>query len=192
MYEKLLAFLLFLAFALAGCANKDNLTDEESGIKKVENYNKENLQDKKENLPKIARNLDEAVRIFHNHNFGDGRKDSLNIDKFKVEFTNEVFVLKIEGFKNGKIYMLTIDDNAQIIDERIENDRDDKKLALNFKEIIPGAKAMEKAMKGQAKGAWVKGYELKIENGKAVYEIDIAEGRDVKIDATSGEIIKEF
>ena len=115
MNEKLLAFLLCLAFALAGCANKDNLTDEESGIKKVQNYDKENSQDKKGNLPEIARNLDEALQIFHNHNFGDGRMDSINIDKLTVEFTNEVFVLKIEGFKNGKIYMLTIDDNAQII-----------------------------------------------------------------------------
>ena len=86
--------------------------------------------------------------------------------------------------------MLTIDDNAQIIDEKIEDDKDNKTLALDFKNIIPGTLAMEKSLKGQAKGAWVKGYELKIEDGKAIYDIDIADGRDIKIDAVTGEIIE--
>lgn len=190
MNKKLLAFVLALGIAFVVCANKDKLTNVEAGIKKVQNYDKENIQDKKENLPEIVRSLDEALQIFHNHNFGDGRMDSINIDKLTMEFTNEVFVLKIEGFNNGKTYMLTIDDNAQIIDEKIENDKDKKTLALDFKDIIPATKAMEVAMKSQAKGAWVKGYDLKIENGKAIYDVDIAEGRDVKIDAASGKIIK--
>ena len=116
--------------------------------------------------------------------------DSINIDKIKVEFTNELFILKIEGFKNGKKYMVTIDDNAQIIDEKIEDEKNNKTLSLDFKNIISGVDAMEKALEDQAKGAWVKGYELKIEDGKAVYYINIAEGRDVKIDAASGEIIE--
>lgn len=190
MNKKLLAFLFALTLAFVGCGNKKDLTNKETGIKKVQNYDKENSQNKKGNLPEIARSLDEALQIFHNHNFGDGRMDSINIDELTMEFTNEVFVLKIEGFKNGKTYILAIDDNAQIIDEKIENAKDNKTLALDFKDIIPATKAMEKALKDQAKGAWVKGYDLKIEDGKAVYDIDIAEGRDVKIDAASGQIIK--
>lgn len=47
---------------------------------------------------------------------------------------------------------------------------------------------MEKALEKQSKDAWVKGYELKIENKRTVYYINIAEGRDVKINATTGEI----
>lgn len=190
MNKKLLAFLFALALAFVGCGNKKDLTNKEAGIKKVQNYDKKSSQNKKGNLPEIARNLDEALQIFHKHNFGDGEIDSINIDKVKVELTNEVFVLKIEGFKNGKTYMLTINDNAQIIDEKIENDRDKKTLALDFDNIISGTEAMEKALEDQAKGAWVKGYELKIENGKAIYDINIAEGRDVKIDAATGKIIK--
>lgn len=107
-----------------------------------------------------------------------------------MEFTNELFILNIEGFKNGNIYKLKIDDNAQIIEEKIEEDKNEKKLALDFKNIISGVDAMEKALENQAKGAWVRGYELKIENNKAVYYINIAEGKDMKIDATTGEIIK--
>ena len=116
--------------------------------------------------------------------------DSINIDKIKMEFTNELFVLNIEGFKNGKIYKLKIDDNAQILEEKIEKDTTNKKLALDFKNIISGVDAMEKALEKQSKGAWVKGYELKIEDKKAVYYINIAEGRDIKINGSTGEIIK--
>lgn len=191
MIKKLLATVLALAFIFAGCNNKENLTKNEDGIKKVQNYDKENRQDKKENLPKFASSLDEAVQIFHNYNFGDGRIDSINIDRLKVEFTKDIFTLKIEGFKNGKIYMLTINDNAQIIDEKIEDDKDNKRLALDFKDIIPGTEVMEKALDGQSKGAWVKGYELKIEDGKAIYDIDVAEGEDVIINATNGKVIKK-
>ena len=47
---------------------------------------------------------------------------------------------------------------------------------------------MEKALEGQ-EGAWVKEYELDVENDKAIYEIDIEDGNDIKIDAATGEIL---
>ncbi|MEQ0488277.1 PepSY domain-containing protein [Anaerococcus murdochii] len=189
MIKKVLIAFLAIVSLLTGC-NNTNKENTETGIRQVEYKDTKIPKIKKESVPDFAKSLDDALKIFHSHNFGDGRMDSINIDKLTMEFTNEVFVLKIEGFKNGKTYMLAIDDNAQIIDEKIENDKDNKTLALDFKDIIPATKAMEKALKDQAKGAWVKGYDLKIENGRAVYDIDIAEGRDVKIDAASGQIIK--
>lgn len=189
MNKKILIGLLAFIFLLTGCNNikKENT---ETGIRQVENKDTKISKIKKESAPDFAKSLDYALKIFHNHNFGEGRMDSINIDKIRVEFTNEIFIIKIEGFKNGKIYMLTIDDNAQIIDEKNENDKDNKKLALDFKDIISGVAAMEKALEDQAKGAWVKGYELRIEDGRAVYDMNIAEGKDVKIDAASGQIIK--
>ena len=180
-----------LIFLLTGCNNESNEKKSETGIKQVENKNINITESKKKPIPEIAKNLDDALKIFHNHNFGEANMDSINIDKIKMEFTNELFILKIEGFKNGKIYKLKIDDNAQILDEKIEKDTNHKTLALDFKNIISGVDEMEKALEKQSKGAWVKGYELKIENKKAVYYINIAEGRDVKIDATSDEIIEK-
>lgn len=189
MIKKVLIAFLAIVSLLTGC-NNTNKENTETGIRQVENKDTKISKIKKESFPDFAKSLDDALKIFHNHNFGEANMDSINIDKIKMEFTNELFILKIEGFKNGKIYMLTIDDNAQIIDEKIEDDKDNKILALDFKNIIPGTLAMEKSLKGQAKGAWVKGYELKIEDGKAIYDIDIAEGRDIKIDAVTGEIIE--
>lgn len=49
---------------------------------------------------------------------------------------------------------------------------------------------MEKALEGQKEGAWVVEYELEIDDGKAVYDIDVENGEDVKVDATTGEIIE--
>lgn len=190
MNKKISICLLILIFLLAGCNNEAKDKNFETGIKQVENKDINISGSKKKPIPEVAKNLDDAIKIFHNHNFGEANMDSINIDKIKVEFTNELFILNIEGFKDGKIYKLKINDNAQILEEKIEKDTNNKKLALNFKNIISGVDAMEKALENQSKGAWVKGYELKIENRKAVYYINIAEGRDMKINATTGEIIK--
>lgn len=189
MNKKVLIAFLAIVSLLTGC-NNTNKENSETGIRQVENKDTKNSKIKKEPVPNFAKNLDDALKIFHNHNFGEANMDSINIDKIKVEFTNELFILKIEGFKNGKKYMVTIDDNAQIIDEKIEDEKNNKTLSLDFKNIISGVDAMEKALEDQAKGAWVKGYELKIKNDKAIYDINIAEGKDVKIDAASGEIIE--
>lgn len=184
--------LLVIIFLLAGCNNGSNEKKSETGIKQVENKNINITESKKKTIPEIAKNLDDSLKIFHKHNFGEADTNSINIDKIKMEFTNELFILKIEGFKNGKIYKLKIDDKAQILDEKIEKDTTNKTLALDFKNIISGVDAMEKALKNQSKGAWVKGYELKIEDKKAVYYINIAEGKDIKIDGLSGEIIEKI
>ena len=189
MNKKILIAFLAIVYLLTGC-NNTNKENSETGIRQVENKDTKNSKIKKEPVPDFARSLDDALKIFHNHNFGQANMDSINIDKIKMEFNNELFILKIEGFKNEKIYKLKIDDNAQILEEKIEKDTTNKKLALDFEKLYPPTKAMENALEDQAKGAWVKGYELKIEDKKAVYYINIAEGKDMKIDATTGEIIE--
>lgn len=191
MIKKVLIAFLAIVSLLTGC-NNTNKENTETGIRQVENKDTKISKIKKESIPDFAKSLDDALKIFHNHNFGEANMDSINIDKIKMEFTNELFILNIEGFKNGKIYKLKIDDNAKILEEKIEKSPNNKTLALDFKNIISGVDAMEKALENQAKGAWVRGYELKIENGKAIYDINIAEGRDIKIDAATGEIIKWF
>lgn len=191
MNKKIFTCILSLIFLLAGCNNYANEKKPETGIKQVENKDINEAKSNKNPIPQVAKNLDDAIKIFHDHNFGDGRITSINIDNIKMKFTNELFILKIVGFKNGKVYKLKIDDNAQILEEKIEKDYDNKKLALDFDKLYPPSKALEKALEGQAKGAWVKGYELKIENKRAVYYINITEGKDIKIDGASGEIIEK-
>lgn len=190
MNKKISISLLVLVFLIAGCDNKVNEKKSETGIRQAENQDINKSEIKKKSMPEVAKNLDDALKIFHDQNFGEADMDSINIDKIKVEFTNELFILKIEGFKKGKTYRLTIDDNGNIIEEKIEEDKNEKKLALDFDKLYPPTKAMEKALENQAKGAWVKGYEIKIEEGKVIYDIDLAEGKDIKINGATGEIIK--
>ncbi len=125
MNEKISICLLVLIFLLTGCNNGSNDKKSETRIKQVENKNINEAKSKKKPIPEVAKSLDDTLKIFHNHNFGEANMDSINIDKIKMEFTNELFILKIEGFKNGKIYKLKIDDNAQILEEKIEKDKID-------------------------------------------------------------------
>ena len=182
--------------------NKNNQTKiedtqkaENKGVKEVENTKKDDdeklLRDvDRDRLPQVATNPEEAVKIFHEHKFGDGSEGSINISKIKLKFFNEALDYEIEGFKDGKEYKLKIADNGKIVEEEIDEDDDTNKLALDFDKIIPATEAMEKALEGQAENAWVVEYELEIEDGKAIYDIDIENGNDVKIDAVTGEIIK--
>lgn len=211
MKAKKLIPILAAVLILGACGNDAEKTKEENineqtkiedtqkaenkGVKEVENTKKDDdeklLRDvDRDRLPQVATNPEEAVKIFHEHNFGDGSEGSINISKIKLKFFNEALDYEIEGFKDGKEYKLKIADNGKIVEEEIDEDDDTNKLALDFDKIIPATEAMEKALEGQAENAWVVEYKLEIEDGRAVYDIDIENGNDVKIDAITGEIIK--
>ena len=163
--------------------------DTNTGVKEVSDDDKKSSNTEKEKAPEVAMNMEDAVKIFHEHNFGDGSADALNIDKFKVEILDKDIIYEIEGFKDGKAYQLKINNNGEILEEEIEDDDDKKKLAIDFSKIISGVDAMEKSLEGQAEDVKVKEYELKIEDGKTVYEVELDNDKDVKIDATTGDII---
>lgn len=201
MKTKNLSLILLASLLLGACGNKEakpaedvkqeasQVEDTNSGVKEVSDDNKKSANTDKEKAPEIATNMEDAVKIFHEHNFGDGSANALNIDKLKVEILDNDIIYEIEGFKDGKEYQLKINNNGEILEEELEDD-DKKKLAIDFAKIISGEDAWEKALEDEARDVKVKEYELKIEDGKTVYEVELDNGKDVKIDATTGEIIK--
>ena len=211
MKIKNLSLILLASLLLGACGNKDakpaekpkqevsqvketkqeesQVDETKTGVKVVKDDGKKPNEEEKEKVPEFATNADEALKIFHDHNFGDGSNDAINIDKLKVKILDRGIIYSIEGFKDGKEYQLKINNNGEILEEKIEDDDDNKKLAIDFTKIISGVDAMDKALEGQGEKAWVKEYEMKIEDGKAVYDIYVENGEDVKIDAESGEII---
>lgn len=201
MKTKNLSLILLASLLLGACGNKEakpaedvkqeasQVEDTNSGVKEVSDDNKKSANTDKEKAPEVATNMEDAVKIFHEHNFGDGSANALNIDKLKVEILDNDIIYEIEGFKDGKEYQLKINNNGEILEEELEDD-DKKKLAIDFAKIISGEDAWEKALEDEARDVKVKEYELKIEDGKTVYEVELDNGKDVKIDATTGEIIK--
>ena len=202
MKIKNLSLILLASLLLGACGNKTPKPAEETkkeesqvdetktGVKEVKDDGKKPNEEEKEKVPEFATNADEALKIFHDHNFGDGSVDAINIDKLKVEILDNDLIYEIEGFKDGKEYKLKINNKGEILEEEIEDDNDNKKLAIDFTKIISGVDAWEKALEGQAEDVKVKENELKIEDGKVVYEVELDNGKDVKIDATTGDIIE--
>ena len=202
MKIKNLSLILLASLLLGACGNKTPKPAEETkqeeiqvdetktGVKEVKDNDKKPNKEEKEKVPEVAMNMEDAIKIFHEHNFGDASADSFNFDKLKVEILDKDIIYSIEGFKDGKAYQLKINNNGKVLEEKIEDDDDKKKLAIDLKKIISGVDAWEKSLEGQAKDVKVKEYELKIEDGKVIYEVELDNGKDVKIDATTGEIIK--
>lgn len=202
MKIKNLSLILLASLLLGACGNKTpkpaketkqeeiQVDETKTGVKEVKDNDKKPNKEEKEKVPEVAMNMEDAIKIFHEHNFGDASADSFNFDKLKVEILDKDIIYSIEGFKDGKAYQLKINNNGKILEEKIEDDDDKKKLAIDLKNIISGVDAWEKSLKGQAEDVKVKEYELKIEDGKVVYEVELDNGKDVKIDATTGEIIK--
>ena len=206
MKIKNLSLILLASLLLGACGNKDakpaeetkqetkqetsQVEDTNTGVREVSEDDKKSSNTEKEKAPEIAMNMEDAIKIFHEHNFGDASADSFNFDKLKVEVLDNDIIYEIEGFKDGKKYQLKINSNGKILEENIEDDDDKKKLAIDFTKIISGADAWEKALEGQAEDVKVKEYELKIEDGKTVYEVKLDNGKTVTIDAASGEIIE--
>ena len=202
MKIKNLSLILLASLILGACGNKEvkpaekpkqetsQVEDTNTGVKEVSDDDKKTDDTDKEKAPEVAMNMEDAVKIFHEHNFGDASADSFNFDKLKVEILDKDIIYEIEGFKDGKEYQLKINNNGKILEEKIEDDDDNKKLAIDFTKIISGADAMEKSLEGQARDVKVKEYELKIEDGKVVYDIELDNSKDVKIDATTGDIIE--
>ncbi|MCW6678368.1 PepSY domain-containing protein [Anaerococcus sp. NML200574] len=202
MKIKNLSLILLASLILGASGNKEvkpaekpkqetsQVEDTNTGVKEVSEDDKKTDDTDKEKAPEVAMNMEDAVKIFHEHNFGDASADSFNFDKIKVEILDKDIIYSIEGFKDGKEYQLKINNNGKILEEKIEDDDDKKKLAIDFTKIISGEDAWEKSLEGQAEDVKVKEYELKIEDGKVVYDIELDNGKDVKIDATTGDIIK--
>lgn len=172
--------------------NKDESSDSDDGVKEVadddKNDDEKNVREfKRSPIPEVDTSMEDAVDIFYDH-FKD---DSININSIKLDFFNESLDYVIEGFKDGEEYELKIAaTNGAVVEEKTDKDDDTDEEALDLKNIITAQEAMEKALKGQKEGAWVVEYELEIDDGKAVYDIDVEDGEDVTIDATTGEIIE--
>lgn len=196
MKNKNLALVLATALVLGACGNQaakpaEETKQEESQtaesndvVKEVSNDAKTSAKDP---IPATEKTLEEAIDAFYAH-FGD---DAIELTGAGFDEEDGKYCYEINGFKDGQEYELVLDANTlEVISENKEAEDDNTIMAIDRASLITAKEAMEKALEGQADGVYVEGYELEVENGKAIYDIDLENAEDVKIDAASGEIIK--
>lgn len=202
MKNKNLALVLATALVLGACGNEAAKPNEESKpaetettetAKTTENNDvvKEVSNDTetaaKDPIPATEKTLEEAIDTFYTH-YGD---DTIELTGAELDEEDGKYCYEIKGFKEGEEYKLVLDANTlEVVSEKKENEDDSNVLVIDRTSLITAKEAMEKPLEGQAEGVYVEGYELEVENGKAVYDIDLENAEDVVIDAASGEIIK--
>ena len=197
MKNKSLLLALAAAVVLGACGNQEAKTTEEvkteesqtiesndsnDAVKEVATDDSSNAKDP---IPAVEKTLEEAIDAFYAH-YGD---ETIELTSAEYDEDDGKYVYNVTGYKDGEEFEAEFDANSlDLIKEEKDTEDDKKVLAIDRTNIITAKEAMEKALEGQ-EGAWVKEYELDIENDKAIYEIDIEDGKDVKIDATTGEIL---
>lgn len=199
MKNKNLALVLATALVLGACGNEAAKPNEESKpaetetaettenndvVKEVSNDTETAAKDP---IPATEKTLEEAIDTFYTH-YGD---DTIELTGADLDEEDGKYCYEINGFKDGEEYDLVLDANTlEVVSENKETEDDTNVLVIDRTSLITAKEAMEKALEGQAEGVYVEGYELEVENDKAVYGIDLENAEDVIIDAASGEIIK--
>ena len=194
MKNKNLALVLATALVLGACGNEaakpneegkpaeTETTDNNDVVKEVSNDTETAAKDQ---IPATEKTLEEAIDAFYTH-YGD---DAIELTGADLDEEDGKYIYSVKGYKDGEEFEAEFDANSlDLIKEERETEDDTNILAIEKDNIIIAKEAMEKALEGQ-EGAWVKEYELEVENGKAIYDIDIEDGKDIKIDAATGEIL---
>ncbi|WP_296129231.1 PepSY domain-containing protein [uncultured Anaerococcus sp.] len=200
MKNKKLIMILAAGLALSACGNQaakpandgaKEVKQEESQVAENNDAVKEVSNDAntaaKEPIPTTEKTLEEAIDAFYAHY----KDEAIELTSAELDEENGKYCYGVKGFKDGQEYEAVLDANTlEVISEKTEAEDDTKVMAIDRKAIITGKEAMEKALEGQAENVYIEGYELEVENGKAVYDIDLENAEDVRIDAATGEIIK--
>ena len=200
MKNKKLIMILAAGLALSACGNQaakpandgaKEVKQEESQVAENNDAVKEVANDAntaaKEPIPATEKTLEEAIDAFYAHY----KDEAIELTSAELDEENGKYCYGVKGFKDGQEYEAVLDANTlEVISEKTEAEDDTKVMAIDRKAIITAKEAMEKALEGQAENVYIEVYELEVENGKAVYDIDLENAEDVRIDAATGEIIK--
>lgn len=117
-----------------------------------------------------------------------------NIESIDLDSGFGGFHYKIDGFDSANEYEAVIDaETKEMKVNEVEANRDREEV-LDFSNIIEPNEAIEKASaKDEVNGFTPTGWSLEVENGKSQYSIEYKKNADeieIKVDATTGEILK--
>lgn len=133
----------------------------------------------------FAVSFDQAVQTFHD-TFGE----NANINEINLDSDRNAYEYNILGWDDTNEYDIEIDAETGDIKEQdteAENDNDQDGI-LDLDNIITPQEAMDTAAQ-DAGSDYVEDWKLEIDDGLTVYEIGLENDNDVKIDATTGDIV---
>lgn len=129
--------------------------------------------------------LDDAITTFRDTFAGD----NINIDSVQFEMDDNRYVYSIDGWDDTNDYELKIDaETGDILAQEQEEDTDADDM-LTVEGIVSPKEAMNAALAASGEG-YVKEWELEVENDQTIYDIDIEDGSDQKVDALSGDVLQ--
>lgn len=130
--------------------------------------------------------LEDAVQTFHD-TFGD----AVNIDQIEFEMENGEYQYDFQGWDDSNEYDLKVSaDTGEILKQETESDNDSDDDKLNIAAYITPEEAMNAAVEVSGTDV-IDSWQLEIDDGRAVYEIDFDDANDVDIDATTGEVVNQ-
>lgn len=128
--------------------------------------------------------LNSAIDIFY-ETFGT---EDIRIDSIQFEEDDGRYVYDFDGWDGEFEYELKVDaETSETFDQEQEEDSDTED-ELNLEDIITPMEAMDAALEASGSG-YVEEWELEVEDGQTIYDVDIEDGEDQKIDAVSGEAL---
>lgn len=131
--------------------------------------------------------LDDAIQTFYD-TFGD----DVTIDQIDFDEENGIYEYDIDGWDQENEYSLEINaDTGEILEESSESD-DDQDDTLDLENIITPQEAMDIAVE-EAGSDIVEQWTIEEDDGLTVYEVELenADDDDIKIDASTGDIIPD-
>lgn len=191
-YKKIFSLVLATSFILASCSvsespNGVNENADSKQVIEVKNSDDANevadeTKDQQASTnslyPEVSLSIDDAKKAF-DLEFGVG---DIGITSLSLDNENGKYYYEIDGFLDNKEYEAKIDANTgDIVESKSEAENENKEV-LDFTLLKDPNDVITKALEGK-ENAYVKEWELSIENGKAVYELDIENADDMEIDA---------
>lgn len=133
----------------------------------------------------FAVSLQDAVETFK----GEVGDDAVQITDVNFDTENGAYVYEFTGFSNGTEYEGSIDaETGDVVDFESEAGEDMDDDVLDLDNVVDPSEAMTVALDSTGSG-YVKEWELDVENGTPVYDIDIENASDVKVNAETGEVL---
>ena len=193
MSKKLLALLLAGTFVFAGCnqdkaENKEETKQEEPAEKPAEDAKEEKANEKTADyvLPDNKVTLKAASYKFESHVGGT----PYNLTEVTYEVEDGEAIYTFEGEKNGDEYKLKVNANTAETTEAEMEKGADKENPVDLGKSIPPEEAMHIALESNG-GGTVKEWKLYNDGEGEKYEIELEDGKEIKVNAINKKVMKK-